>query len=108
MVSVDRSRAGCHRAAVRWSIDAPRLVCGGAVNEHFISIEFEAAVTKRWLAGVSTLINLSMSEQLINPRTGRGRGRFCPPLMFFRDIKKLTARFSRAFQYLTRNERRIF
>ena len=62
---VDRSRGGGHRAAVRRSIDALRLVLGEAVKEHLISLEFEAAATNRRLAGLSKLANLSLSVQLI-------------------------------------------
>ena len=66
MFSVNRGRVDRHRAVLRFSIDALRLVRGGAVNEHFISIEFEAAATKRLLAGLSTLVILSLSVHFVN------------------------------------------
>ena len=62
---VDRCRGGGHRAAVRRSIDALRLVLGQAVNENILSIEFEAAATNRRLAGLSKLANMSLSVKLI-------------------------------------------
>ena len=67
---VDRYRGGDHRAVVgqadrQASIDALRLVLVVAVNEHFISIEFEAAATNQQLAGLSKLANMSLSVQLI-------------------------------------------
>ena len=62
---VDRSRGGGHRAAVRRSIDAFRLVVDEAVKEHLSSLEYEAAATNRRLAGLSKLANLSLSVQLI-------------------------------------------
>ena len=62
---VDRSRGGRHRAAARWPIDALRLVLGGVANEHFIWIEFDSSATNRRLAGLSRLVKLSMSVQLI-------------------------------------------
>ena len=55
---VDRSRGGGHRAAVRRSIDALRLVLGEAVKEHLISLEFDPS-------GLSMIANLSLSVQLI-------------------------------------------
>ena len=60
MVSFNRIRGDGHRAAIRWSIDALRLVRGVAVSDNFSSIEFEAAATKRRFAGLSTLVNLSL------------------------------------------------
>ena len=63
---VNRSRGGRHRAAVRWPIDALRLALCGNANEHFISIEFDSAATNLRLAGLSKLVNLSLSVQLIN------------------------------------------
>ena len=65
---VNRSRGGRHRAAVRCPINALRLALGlgGKANEHFISIEFDSAATNRRLAGVSKLVNLSLSVHLIN------------------------------------------
>ena len=62
---VDRCRGGDHRAVVCSSIDALRLVLVVAVNEHFISIQFEAAATNQRSAGLSKLANMSLSVQLI-------------------------------------------
>ena len=49
------------------------------------------------------------SVTFINPRPGRGGGAdFALPSCFSQISNKLIAWFLRAFQYLTRNERRIF
>ena len=70
----DRSRGGRDQVVVRQCIDVLRLIRGGAVNGHCISIEFEAAATKWRLAGLLKLFNLSLLVQLIMVRLDRNRG----------------------------------
>ena len=62
---VDRRRGGRHQAVVNCPIGVLRLVLCGDVNEHFISIEFEAGAANRRLASLSELVNLSLSVQLL-------------------------------------------